>query len=108
MRKGMYSIALAVIVTSCYKQPKACFTVDKTEAAIGEVVTFKDCSENTTRRVLTIGETASGFPIAVDFETGTATYIYHAKGTYTVELESLFCKGDKCRSDKTTQTIIID
>lgn len=69
---------------------------------------FTDCSTEATRRVLTTGELASGLPIAVDFESGTAQYTYHVAGTYTVELEALNCtKDNKCKSNKTSQTITI-
>jgi len=99
---------ICAIFSSCLKEPKACFTIDKTTAKVGETVTFTDCSIDVTRRVLTIGETASGFPMAVDFENGTAQHIYHTTGTFTVELEALNCKKDnKCKSDKTSQTITI-
>lgn len=102
-------IATAIILmTGCQKEPKACFTIDKPTAKVGETVTFKDCSTDVTRRILKTGELASGIPMAVDFESGTAQHIYNIAGTYTVELEALNCtKDNKCRSDKTSQTITI-
>lgn len=108
MKNTMYVIALAILATGCYKKPKACFKMDKTEAQIGEEITFNDCSENTTRRILKTGDLASGIPIVEDFETGVAKHVYHQAGTYTIELESLFCKNEKCKSDKTTQVIKIN
>jgi len=100
--------ASIILMSSCRKEPKACFTIDKTTAKVGETVTYTDCSTDATRRVLTTGDLASGIPIAVDFESGTAQHIYNSAGTYTVNLEALNCtKDNKCKSDKTSQTITI-
>lgn len=98
-----------VIISSCsIKEPVACFTIDKTTAKVGETVTFTDCSTDVTRRILKTGDSASGIPIAVDFESGTAQHVYNVAGTYTVNLEALNCKKDnKCKSDKTSQIITI-
>lgn len=97
-----------ILMTSCRKEPTACFSINKATAKVGETVIFTDCSTDATRRVLTIGEFASGFPMAVDFESGTAQHFYHTVGAYTVELEALNCtKDNKCKSDKTSQTITI-
>ncbi|MEK0337043.1 MAG: hypothetical protein QQN41_06365 [Nitrosopumilus sp.] len=98
-----------IIFSSCsIKEPVACFTMDKTTAKVGETVTFTDCSTDVTRRILKTGDLASGIPIAVDFESGTAQHVYNIAGTYTVNLDALNCKKDnKCKSDKTSQIITI-
>lgn len=104
----LITVASIILMTGCRKEPKACFTIDKTTAKVGETVTFKDCSTDVTRRILKTGDLASGIPIAVNFESGTAQHIYNATGTYIVELEALNCtKNNKCNSDKTSQTITI-
>lgn len=109
-KKKLFLILLSFgfVISSCRKQPTACFKMDKITAKVGETVTFTDCSTDVTRRVLTTGDLASGIPIAENFESGTAQHIYHIVGTYTVELDALNCsKNNKCKSDKTSQTITI-
>lgn len=108
MNLVLITVASIILMTGCRKEPQACFTIDKTTAKVGETVIFKDCSTDVTRRILKTGDLASGTPIAVDFESGTAQHIYNATGTYTVELEALNCtKDNKCKSNKTSQTITI-
>lgn len=103
------ALLLVTTLSSCHKEPTACFSMDKTSAQVGETVTFTDCSKDITATTLKPGVLASGVPIALFFENGTAQFTYNSAGTYTVELEALNCKnGNKCKSDVITQTISVE
>lgn len=90
------AIALAVLFTSCEKEPKASFTASKTEVDIDEVVTFTNTTVD--------GETYSwNFGDGNTSTLVSPTHKYAAAGTYTVTLKAESKNGKK--TDVATATI---
>jgi len=100
MKKLLFLIALpmAFMITSCKKQPAACFSSDKTSVEIGETVSFESCA--------TDAET-----IEWDFGDGTtaegesAAHSWDAPGTYLVQMKVLSKKDKKI--DRFSATITV-
>ena len=99
MRKTILLSALTVLVfTSCQKQPKADFTMSKTECYVGETVTFTDKSID-----------AKSYKWSVDnIEKGTSTsvnYTTEESGVKIVKLETFSKNGKKSNSNTKTLTV---
>ena len=100
------SILFASLLTACRKHHyKACYTVNKTTANIGDTLTFNNCSDYD-------GVAPSNLYIDWDFGDGTSLDLhtnasqqhkYTATGKYTVTLGV----GEKERGDQTTQVITV-
>ena len=72
-------IGAIVFLSSCKKEPEACFTYEPIAALVNEPVNFTDCSENADDYTWDFG----------DGETGTGanpSHIYIVPGTYTITL----------------------
>jgi hypothetical protein len=71
-------------------QPRACFTVDVTEANVEEPVTFTNCGEGKAFSIWT-GDTYHayanyGIDAGVNFDEGSWSYSYQEPGTFTVAM----------------------
>ncbi len=88
------SIICIAIFWGCEKedisQPRACFTVDVTEANVGEPVTFTNCGEGKAFSIWTGDQYHAyanyGTDAGVNFDEETLTYPYPEPGTFTVAM----------------------
>ena len=99
MRKTILLSALTVLVfSSCQKQPKADFTMSKTECYVGESVTMTDKSVD-----------AKSYKWSIDnIEKGTGSSVsYYAEnsGVKVVKLETFSKNGKKSNSNTKTLTV---
>jgi len=90
------AIALAVLFTSCEKEPKASFSTSKTEVDIEEVVTFTNTTVNAETYNWNFGDGNTSTLVS-------PTHKYTTAGTYTVTLTAESKNGKK--TDVTTATI---
>ena len=99
MKKIIFGVCAAVLLTSCIRKPEACLSADKTNVKLGEPVTFTDCSD----KAETIG---------LDFGDGTNykntksfTHSYRKPGTFTATLTAWSKKLKK--SDVATVAVTV-
>jgi len=90
------AIALAVLFTSCEKEPKASFTASKTEVDIEEVVTFTNTTVDAEAYKWNFGDGNTSTLVS-------PTHKYTTAGTYTVTLTAESKNGKK--TDVATATI---
>lgn len=98
IKLGMAIVTVAILFTSCQKEPSACFKMDKTEVTAGEKVTLTNCSVDAKTYKWT-------FP---DKSTATAENIEYTPldaGSHTIKLEAFSKNGKK--TDEITQTLTV-
>jgi hypothetical protein len=90
MKKYIFILSVLGIMgsmSSCKKYPEACLTIDKTEITLGESITVTDCSENSERAVIDLGD-------GMVHEGNSHSHTYTKEGSYLVTLKA-FSKKDK-------------
>ncbi|MCK4853002.1 MAG: hypothetical protein KAT31_02040, partial [Bacteroidales bacterium] len=106
-----------LIIWGCEKEdiskPNACFTVDVTEANVGEPVTFTNCGEGKAFSIWT-GDSYHayanyGTDAGVNFDEETFSYAYPEPGTFTatVVATSYGNNGEDIFEDVDSLTVII-
>lgn len=100
----IYFLALALgVLGSCSSNPEACFTMDKETAAVGEAVTFTDCSTDANTVFIFTGDGKVG-----EFTNGKYSYAYPTAGTYTVEVTATDIEDQQGGNSTTaSKTIVI-
>lgn len=100
MKIKFLSMATLIVVamTSCQKQPEACFTASKTEVDVKEGITFTDCSKEAVNYKWDFGDGTTSTEKAPKKS-------FEKSGTYTVKLTTT-SKKDK-KSDEVQQIITV-
>ncbi|MCB0483195.1 MAG: PKD domain-containing protein [Flavobacteriales bacterium] len=101
MKKLLFlSVAGALVMSSCNKEPEVSFDASKTSAIVGDEIKFTNNSE--AKKVYNV---AWNFGDGGSSNTFDATHIYSRPGTYTVTLSGTSKKGNKTSSDTKTITV---
>jgi hypothetical protein len=99
MRKTILLSALtALVFTSCQKQPKADFTLSKSECYIGETVTLSDKSVDAESYKWTIDNIEKG-------TTSSINYLTESTGVKLVKLDTYSKNGKKSSNQTKTLTV---
>ena len=97
-RVAIILITLLGVGVSCQKQPKASFTVSKSECYVGETVSLTSSSTDASSYKWTIDNVSSGASSSLNFTPTSA-------GTKIIKLEGISKNGKK--TDDDTKTLLV-
>lgn len=84
---SLLALSAVLVLSSCKKEPEACFSVNRVAVLPGKFVNFVNCSANSVSWSWDFGDGTTSSDAAPQ-------HAYAAKGTYTVSMEATSEKGD--------------
>jgi PKD repeat protein len=100
MKKAIFLSATSMVIalSSCQKEPMACFESSASTATVGQTVNFTNCTMDGHHYMWNFGDGGMA-------ETENASHAYSSPGTYKVTLEAMSKNGKK--SDEVSKTITV-
>lgn len=81
-------LSAVLVLSSCKKEPVACFTANRVAVIPGKFVNFVNCSSNSVEWNWDFGDGSTSTDAAPQ-------HSFAQKGTYTISMEAISEKGDK-------------